>query len=51
MSGARKGEQLGAKWSDIDLQNSQIHIQRTFDETGKSRGCLQAGKCHFQLIW
>jgi len=28
-SGARQGELLGLKWSDIDWQNSQIHRQRT----------------------
>ncbi len=31
MSGARQGELLGLKWSDIDWDNSQIHIQRTFN--------------------
>jgi len=31
-SGARQGELLGLKWSDIDWQNSQIHIQRTFNK-------------------
>jgi integrase len=31
MSGARQGELLGLKWSDIDWENSQIHIQRTFN--------------------
>ena len=30
-SGARQGELLGLKWSDIDWENSQIHIQRTFN--------------------
>jgi len=30
-SGARQGELLGLKWSDIDWINSQIHIQRTFN--------------------
>jgi len=30
-SGARQGELLGLKWADIDWQNSQIHIQRTFN--------------------
>ena len=30
-SGARQGEIVGAKWSDIDWENSQIHIQRTFN--------------------
>ena len=32
MSGARQGELLGLKWSDIDWKNNQIHIQRTFNE-------------------
>ena len=31
-SGARQGELLGSKWTDIDWFNSQIHIQRTFNE-------------------
>ena len=30
-SGARQGELFGLKWSDIDWENSQIHIQRTFN--------------------
>jgi len=30
MSGARQGELLGLKWSDLDLINNQINIQRTF---------------------
>ena len=30
-SGARQGEILGLKWSDVDWENSQIHIQRTFN--------------------
>jgi integrase len=30
MSGARQGELLGLKWSDIDWANSQLHIQRTY---------------------
>jgi len=30
-SGARQGELLGLKWSDVDWQYSQIHIQRTFN--------------------
>jgi integrase len=30
-SGARQGELLGLKWSDIDWMNNQIHIQRTFN--------------------
>ena len=31
MSGARQGELFGLKWSDVDWENSQIHIQRTFN--------------------
>ncbi|MBA3036563.1 MAG: site-specific integrase [Desulfobacterium sp.] len=31
MSGARQGELLGLKWSDIDWINNQIHIQRTYN--------------------
>lgn len=30
-SGARQGEILGSKWSDIDWDQRQIHIQRTFN--------------------
>jgi integrase len=33
-SGARQGELIGLKWSDVDWKSSQIHIQRTFN-TGK----------------
>lgn len=32
MSGARQGELLGLKWTDVDWFNSQIHIQRTFNK-------------------
>ena len=31
MSGARQGELLGLKWTDIDWINSQLHIERTFN--------------------
>ena len=31
MSGARQGEIFGAKWSDIDWENNQIHIQRSYN--------------------
>ena len=31
-TGARQGELLGAKWSEIDWEKSQIHIQRTFNK-------------------
>jgi integrase len=30
-SGARQGELLGLIWSDVDWGNSQVHIQRTFN--------------------
>jgi integrase len=30
-SGARQGEILGLKWSDIDWQTKQVHVQRTFN--------------------
>ena len=30
-SGARQGELLGLKWNDIDWENCQVHIQRTFN--------------------
>jgi integrase len=33
-NGARQGELLGLKWSDIDWRNNQIHIQRTFNKGG-----------------
>jgi len=31
MTGALQGEILGFKWSDLDAENLQIHIQRTFN--------------------
>jgi integrase len=31
-SGARQGELLGLKWTDIDWFNNQAHIQRTFNK-------------------
>jgi len=31
MSGVRQGELLGLKWSDVDWENRQIQIQRTFN--------------------
>jgi len=30
-SGARQGELLGLKWTDVDWFNNQIHVQRTFN--------------------
>ena len=31
MTGARQGEVLGLKWSDVDFQTKQVHISRTFN--------------------
>jgi integrase len=31
-TGARQGELLGLKWSDINWKNRQVHIQRTFNK-------------------
>jgi integrase len=31
-SGARPGELLGLKWSDLDMSENQLHIQRTFQK-------------------
>jgi integrase len=32
MSGARQGELLGLKWSDVDWETNQISIQRNFNQ-------------------
>jgi integrase len=32
MTGARQGELLGLKWSDIDWEAKQVYIQRTFNK-------------------
>jgi integrase len=31
MTGARQGEILGLKWSDVDFPKKQVHIRRTFN--------------------
>jgi integrase len=31
-AGARQGELLGLKWPDVDWENNQIHVQRTFNK-------------------
>jgi len=31
MSGARQGELLGLKWTDVDWENNQIRIERTYN--------------------
>jgi integrase len=32
LSGAREGELLGLKWSDVDFEKKQVYIQRTFNK-------------------
>jgi len=32
MSGARQGELIGLKWTDVDWFNNQIHVQRTYNK-------------------
>lgn len=32
MTGMRQGELLGLKWSDVDWDNNQIHVQRTYNK-------------------
>ena len=32
MSGARQGELLGLKWADVDWNNNQVHILRTYNK-------------------
>jgi len=34
-SGMRKGELLGAKWSDIDFENGKITVDRTLLKAGR----------------
>jgi integrase len=31
-TGLRQGELLGLEWSDVDFNNSQVHVRRTFTE-------------------
>lgn len=42
MTGARQGEILGLKWSDVDFEMKQVHIRRTFNHgrffTPKTKG-------------
>ncbi len=46
LSGARQGELLGLKWTDIDWFNCQLHIRRSFNHgrfyEPKSRSSLRA---------
>ena len=41
-TGARQGELLGLRWKDIEWENKQVHIQRTFNKgrffTTKTKG-------------
>jgi len=32
MGGLREGEILGAKWTDVDWENNQIHVQRSYNK-------------------
>jgi integrase len=32
MSGVRQGELLGLQWFDLDLGNSQVHVQKTYNK-------------------
>lgn len=49
-SGARQGELLGLKWSDVQWSDSQIHIQRTFNNQSfydtKTKGSNRAQNGH-----
>jgi integrase len=49
-SGARQGELLGLKWSDVHWENCQIHIERTYNKrrffgtkTKASKRCIDLG--------
>jgi len=50
MSGAREGELIGLKWTDIDWLNNQVYIRRTFNhgrffepKSEKSRRAIDLG--------
>ncbi|RJP38991.1 MAG: site-specific integrase [Desulfobacteraceae bacterium] len=50
MTGCRQGELIGLKWSDIDWKNSQVAINRTFNngrwydvKTKTSKRCIDLG--------
>jgi len=36
-TGMRRGELLGLKWSDVDLENSRLSIRRTLTRTGNGK--------------
>jgi len=46
MTGARLGEILGLRWSDVDFEKKQIHIRRTFNHerffTPKTKGSIRS---------
>ena len=46
MTGARQGEIVGLKWSDVDLNKKQLHVKRTFNHarffTPKTKGSIRA---------
>lgn len=54
MTGARKGEIMGLRWSDIDYEKKQIYIRRTFNHgrffAPKTRGSIRAIDCPPALI-
>ncbi|HET58099.1 MAG TPA: site-specific integrase, partial [Deltaproteobacteria bacterium] len=54
MTGARQGEILGLKWSDVDFKTKQIHIRRTFNHQRffppKTRESIRAIDCAPSLI-
>ncbi|HOG07655.1 MAG TPA: tyrosine-type recombinase/integrase [Syntrophales bacterium] len=46
MTGARQGEILGLKWSDVDFQKKRVHISRTYNHdrffSPKTKGSIRA---------
>ena len=54
MTGARQGEVLGLKWSDVDFKKKQIHIRRTFNHQRffppKTKESIRAIDCAPSLI-
>ena len=54
MTGARQGEILGLKWSDVDFETKQIHIRRTFNHgrffSPKTKESVRAIDCPPTLI-
>ncbi len=46
MTGARQGEVLGLRWSDVDFDKKQIHIRRTYNHerffTPKTKGSIRS---------